>query len=491
MPRVFKVHELTNSIREMVEMHFPFVWVQGQVSNLSRPGSGHVYFTLKDEQAGLQAVWFKNVQGISRRPNQKNPADSLQNGQNVVCAGRIGVYPPRGTYQLIVELLQEQGPGELFLCFEALKARLKEQGFFDPGRKKAIPCNPDSVGVITAVNGAALQDFLRVSEEMGLGARIIVYPSLVQGETAPAELARAIACACAHDLAQVLVIMRGGGSLEDLWAFNSEEVARAVFNSHIPIITGIGHEVDTTIADLTADFRAATPSHVPQHLWGHRKDLFIRVDEQEIYLLQAYQRFLQARKDYLVHTNKALSWLSPGRQLQRREDLIASLERSLRRESRDFLDRYSRSVDEMEERIKIRLGPDYWDIREQYVEYLQEQILSRARSFWEDRLNRFYSMQEKLKALDPYAPIRRGYSLVTIEHSRKYLRSVSDVSSGDDVSITVLDGKVDARVRGQRTEDRGQRTENREQRTEDHAKSVAGSDRGQGTTPSAWQADDR
>ncbi len=484
MPRVFKVHELTNSIREMVEMHFPFVWVQGQVSNLSRPGSGHVYFTLKDEQAGLQAVWFKNVQGISRRPNQKNPADSLQNGQNVVCAGRIGVYPPRGTYQLIVELLQEQGPGELFLCFEALKARLKEQGFFDPGRKKAIPCNPDSVGVITAVNGAALQDFLRVSEEMGLGARIIVYPSLVQGETAPAELARAIACACAHDLAQVLVIMRGGGSLEDLWAFNSEEVARAVFNSHIPIITGIGHEVDTTIADLTADFRAATPSHVPQHLWGHRKDLFIRVDEQEIYLLQAYQRFLQAREDYLVHTNKALSWLSPGRQLQRREDLLASLERSLRRESRDFLDRYSRSVDEMEERIKIRLGPDYWDIREQHVEYLQEQILSRARSFWEDRLNRFYSMQEKLKALDPYAPIRRGYSLVTIEHSRKYLRSVSDVSSGDDVSITVLDGKVDARVRGQRTEDRGQRTE-------DHAKSVAGSDRGQGTTPSAWQADDR
>ncbi len=446
MAHVFQVSELTSAIRETLEMHFPFIWVRGQVSNLSRPGSGHIYFTLKDDHAGLQVVWFKNTHAFSRKQN-RDPAATLEDGQEVICAGRIGVYPPRGTYQLIAELVQEKGLGDLFLAFEALKAKLQEQGLFDPKYKKEIPFNPDRVGIVTSTTGAALQDFMRVAGDMGLGSEIIVYPSLVQGDAAPADLVRAIHTACAENRVQVLVLMRGGGSLEDLWAFNSEEVARAVFEARIPVITGIGHEVDTTIADLVADQRAATPSHVPQHLWPPRKDLWIRLDEQETLLIRSYQRFLQDKSEKLENLGRALTWLSPERQLQRLEERLATLEQSLHREGRAFLERYEQAVDEMERRIKDKFGPDYWQVREQQLDYLQEQLLSRARGFWEEKNNQLRFLQEKLDSLDPYGPIRRGYSLVTVDRTRRFLRSVQEAESGEDLTITVLDGRVGARVK--------------------------------------------
>ncbi len=445
MARIFKVSELTAAIREVVEMHFPFVWVRGQVSNLSRPGSGHIYFTLKDDQAGLQVVWFKNTQPASRRLNL-DPAVSLGNGQEVICAGRIGVYPPRGTYQLIAELVQEQGPGDLFLAFEALKARLQEKGYFDPGRKKEIPFNPDRVGIVTAPTGAALQDFMRVAEDMGLGAEILVYPSLVQGDRAPADLARAISRACREGRAQVLVLLRGGGSLEDLWAFNSEEVAKAVFDSEIPVITGIGHEVDTTIADLVADMRAATPSHVPQHLWEQRNDLRVRVDEHEIRLAKTYERFLQDRKEQLDNIAKALSWLSPEKQLQRREESLNALEQTLHRQAGAFLDMHQRSVHDLEARIQSRFGPDFWRIRRQELVFWQEKLKSLSQSLVQDKAHQLNFIREKLASLDPYGPLKRGYSLVTVERTGRFLRSVNDVLADDELEITVIDGQIKSRV---------------------------------------------
>ena len=447
MAHIFNVSELTAAIREVVEMHFPFVWVRGQATNVSRPGSGHIYFTLKDEQAALQVVWFKNTQAASRKQN-RDPAASLENGQEVICAGRIGVYPPRGTYQLIAELVQEQGLGDLFLAFEALKARLQQEGLFDADRKMKIPFNPERVGIITAPTGAALQDFMRVADDMGHGSEIIVYPSLVQGDKAPADIVRAINRACLEDRVQVLVLMRGGGSLEDLWAFNSEEVARAIAGSHIPVITGVGHEVDTTIADLAADLRAATPSHVPQHLWPQRKDLWVRLDEQEMLLVQAYKRFLKTREEQLQNLSRGLGWLSPARQMQRREEQLDSLEQALKREGGNFLDMYMRMVQELESRLRGKFSPDYWEVRHQQLDYLQQTLKARAVNFLEDRENKVSFAAEKLESLDPYAPIRRGYSLVTVAKSGKFLRSVHDVSPGDVLEITVIDGQIKSRVGG-------------------------------------------
>ncbi|WP_291320356.1 exodeoxyribonuclease VII large subunit [Desulfonatronospira sp.] len=446
MAHIFNVSELTASIREVVEMHFAFVWVRGQVTNLSRPGSGHIYFTLKDEQAGLQVVWFKNVHPASRKQGT-DPAATLENGQDIICAGRIGVYPPRGTYQLIAELVQEQGLGDLFLAFEALKSRLQQEGLFEAERKMKIPFNPERVGIITAPTGAALQDFMRVAEDTGLGSKIIVYPSLVQGDKAPADIARAINRACREDRVQVLVLMRGGGSLEDLWAFNSEEVARAIAGSHIPVITGVGHEVDTTIADLAADLRAATPSHVPQHLWPRRKDLWVRLDEQEMLLMHAYKRFLKTREEQLHSLSRGLGWLSPVRQLQRRQEQLDSMEQALKREGRDLLDVNMRMVQDLESRLRGKFSQDYWEVRHQQLDYLQQTLKSRAVNFLDDRENKMFFVAEKLESLDPYAPIRRGYSLVTVDRSGKFLRSVKDVSPGDDLEITVIDGQIKSRVR--------------------------------------------
>ncbi|MFW5731073.1 MAG: exodeoxyribonuclease VII large subunit, partial [Desulfonatronovibrionaceae bacterium] len=211
MAGIWSVFELTSAIRESLELQFPLIRVKGQVFNLSRPGSGHIYFTLKDEKAGLQVVWFKNSHGFSRRRGV-DPASNLENGQDVVCTGKISVYPPRGSYQLIAEFVQEQGLGDLFLAFEALKSKLLKQGYFEESRKRPVPWCPDRVAMVTAPTGAVIHDFMRVAEDLGLGSRIRVYPAQVQGEKAPGEIVRAIHQANQEGWGQVLVLIRGGGS---------------------------------------------------------------------------------------------------------------------------------------------------------------------------------------------------------------------------------------------------------------------------------------
>ncbi|MFP4128787.1 MAG: exodeoxyribonuclease VII large subunit [Desulfonatronovibrio sp.] len=444
MPQVFSVTELTLAIKEAVEIQFPFIWVRGQISNLSRHGSGHIYFSLKDGQSGLQVVWFKNSQPFSRQKGS-DPAATLENGQDVVCAGKIGVYAPRGTYQLIAELVQEQGMGDLFLAFEALKNKLKTLGYFDQKRKRTIPFCPDRVGIITAPGGAVIHDFMKVAGELGLGSRIRIYPSLVQGEKAPKELVRAIKLANRHDWAQVIVLMRGGGSLEDLWAFNDEQVAKAVFESKIPVLTGIGHETDTTISDLTADKRVATPSQAAQSLWPQRKDMIMAVDEQEAELLKSFDNFLHSRQNRLDHLSRALGWLSPEHRLQRLDERLESLEKYLLRTARDLWQNQSDRLDDLESRLMARFGPEFWELKDNNLDYLENRLINSARSFLRQRENRLDLEVEKLAGLDPYGPLKRGYSMVTVEKTGRFLRSVDDVQAGDDLEIAVMDGKVRAR----------------------------------------------
>ncbi|MFP4657189.1 MAG: exodeoxyribonuclease VII large subunit, partial [Desulfonatronovibrionaceae bacterium] len=314
MAHVFTVTELSRAVKDTLEPAFPVVWVRGQVSNISRPGSGHIYFILKDEEAVIAAAWFKNNHALSVDSRGRPLAQSLQEGSEVVCAGRLSVYLPRGTYQLIPELVQEQGMGGLHMQFEALKEKLRKEGLFSEQGKKGLPLCPKKVAVITAANGAALQDFLRVAEQYGLGGEILVYPVHVQGEHAEQEIVLALNQVNNESRAEVAVLIRGGGSLEDLWPFNTEGVARAIFASRLPVLTGIGHEVDTCIADLAADKRAATPTHAVQALWPERTALHQRSDEQSTALLNAMHGFLRNKEERLVQGLKALNWLGPGRQ---------------------------------------------------------------------------------------------------------------------------------------------------------------------------------
>ena len=272
MDNILSVRELTERLRQVVEQRFPYAWVRGEVTNLSRPSSGHVYFSLKEGDALLGCVWFAGRQKTHERFDpltgevweggpKPSLAHSLENGQEIVCAGRLSVYGPRGAYQMLVDLAQETGRGRWYLAFEELKRSLAAQGFFDQSRKRPIPDSPRRVALITAPTGAAVRDFIRIAADRGLGAGIRIYPTPVQGDDAPPRIVAALEEANRQGWAEVAVLIRGGGSIQDLWAFNDERVARAVFASRLPVLTGVGHEIDHSIADFVADKAAATPSH--------------------------------------------------------------------------------------------------------------------------------------------------------------------------------------------------------------------------------------
>ena len=437
MAHVFRVSEMARALKDVIEGQFPFVWVRGQVSNLSRPASGHVYFSLKDEEAVLNVVWFKGSQnGLSLNGAERYdpltgevlPAGDatawLADGVEALCAGRLTLYPPRGACQLVAELVQDMGQGRLHLEFEALKRRLAALGWFDPARKRPMPPHPERVAVVTAPTGAAIRDFLRVASTRGWGADIRVHPVQVQGEAAPAQIAEALARAGSDGWAQVVALIRGGGSVEDLGAFNTEQVAGAVVQCPVPVICGVGHEVDVTIADLAADLRAATPSHAAQLLWPERSVLAQRADEAEMRLTRAFHRFIESRSRLLDGYAKALSWLSPRSRVERLADRLEGLALRLEASGRGRVERAGQRL----ENLSARLAP------------ASARLAERASS-------RLEVLSARLEGLDPERPLARGYALAR-KADGTFLRSVDEVRPGDGLDILVRDGAVNATVSG-------------------------------------------
>lgn len=264
-PKIFTVSELTKSVRGLLEGHFSEVWVSGEISNFRSPGSGHYYFTLKDETAQLSCVMFRGL-------NAKLPF-KLEDGLEVICRGRLTVYESRGQYQIVVDYCEPKGLGALQLAFEQLKKKLQAEGLFDPAHKKKLPFLPHKIGVVTSPTGAAIRDILNILGRRWPGVNILIVPVRVQGEGSAEEVAKAIGWLNVREDIDVMIVGRGGGSLEDLWAFNEEIVARAIFASRIPVISAVGHEIDFTIADFVADVRAPTPSAAAELAVPNRDDL--------------------------------------------------------------------------------------------------------------------------------------------------------------------------------------------------------------------------
>ncbi len=475
---ILTVSQLTVSLKTLLEGAYPFVWVRGQVTNCSRPSSGHLYFSLKDENASLAAVWFRGQQRTAETfdpltgevfedgPRQ-GLAGRLENGMEVICAGRLTVYPPRGTYQLVVELAQEAGLGKLQLEFERLKVELAARGFFKQERKRRLPHHPARVAVITAATGAAIHDFLRMAHERGCGSEIRILPVPVQGDEAPEKIAAALERVCAEGWAEVAVLIRGGGSLEDLWAFNTECVAKAVFASTIPVLAGIGHEVDHSIADMTADMRAATPTHAAQLLWVERRELAQRIDELETTLIRAGERFFALQGEALAGLSRALAWLSPDHLLERWEERLHGLKTRLAsareaglRDALTALDRLEnrlafpleRSLSAAErdlERLGLRLGAAGPVKRLASLADHLETMAPRLEKAWENELGKRETALEKLElrleALNPMQPIQRGYALVR-KTSGRLLRSAAEAIPGERLELVLHDGKVTTRV---------------------------------------------
>lgn len=270
---IYTVSQLTSSIKIILEDSFPNIWVEGEISNFDRPSSGHFYFTLKDEKSELKCVFFKGS-------NEKVKFE-IKDGMQVMCCGRISIYEKRGSYQIYVNKMEPKGVGALQLAFEQLKERLFKEGLFDNSHKKPVPFLPERIGIVTSATGAAIRDILHVLDKRFSNVEIIINPVKVQGEGAREEIASAIEELNRLDNVDVIIVGRGGGSLEDLWAFNEEIVARAIYNSEIPVISAVGHEIDWTISDFVADMRAPTPSVAAEMVIAKKSELVDRLDELE------------------------------------------------------------------------------------------------------------------------------------------------------------------------------------------------------------------
>ena len=463
MSAILSVSELTRAVKDLLEAEFPFVWVRGQVTNLARPASGHLYFSLTDGDAVLSAVWFKrsqeSAQPVSRGGEAVNPltgeveeggalslAEVLEDGMEVLCAGRLNVYEPRGQYQLIAELVQEQGVGDLRMAFDALKKKLAAKGYFDEDRKMALPRDPKRVAVVTSPGGAAIRDFLRIADQRGTGAEIRIYPTLVQGDQAPEQVARALDQVCETGWAEVAVLIRGGGSLEDLWAFNTEPVADAIYRAQVPVVSGIGHEPDVSIADFVADRRVATPSHAAQELWPRRETFMQSVDQLEMGLTRAYAAQVGEKSASFAELRRALLWLSPVRKVERFEETFRSLADRLSRAVEAGVHRKADRAAQLTGRLMRAHGEDNIRRKATRLSAVVQGFYNSTHRMLEGREREFSVLQAGLHGLDPEKPLERGYSLVRVEKTGAFLRSPAEVAPGDTLDIRVKDGSIAATV---------------------------------------------
>jgi exodeoxyribonuclease VII large subunit len=436
--KIYSVSELSLELKNLLEKQFPDVWVTGEVSNFRAATSGHFYFTLKDANAQIRAVCFRNqARYLKFKP---------QDGISVIARGHLSVYEARGEYQFYVEYLEPAGVGALQLAFEQLKAKLAGEGLFDPARKKPLPVLPHAVGVVTSPTGAVIRDILRVLKRRFRNMNVTLYPVKVQGEGAAEEIVEGIEYLNRHRLVDVMIVARGGGSLEDLWAFNEEIVARAIAASKIPVISAVGHETDFTIADFVADLRAPAPSAAAE-LVVHCKQDF--VDE----LRERSRRMSQAVRLKLSEAREALTELRMHRvfqtiltrlaeRAQRVDDAMVSLERSMRfrlHEARQAWLRASASVVRYDFRGLVRLKRAGLEERDRRLE-------TTFRQFVLARRNQLLQVEAVLKERSPLTILNRGYS-ITRDAQGHIVRDAAQVAIGDNLSIRLARGELGATVK--------------------------------------------
>lgn len=433
---IFSVSALTQLIKQRLEGQFMDVWVEGEISNLRIPASGHLYLTLKDEDAQLRCVLFRS----SGRSLRFAPKD----GQRVLCRGRVTVYEPRGDYQLIVDYLEPRGIGALQLAFEQLKERLQKEGLFDPSRKKPLPVLPRRIGIVTSPTGAAIRDILKVLRRRFSNMDLLIHPVPVQGEGSAHLIASAIDELNAMGGFDILIVTRGGGSLEDLWAFNEEEVARAIFRSKIPVISAIGHEVDYTIADFVADLRAPTPSAAAEMVVRTKKELKDQIESARARLGQgilhhlekarsrfdARQRVLRDPRRMIEATLLRLDeWNGRIRQglkntLRHHAERLLHATQSLRHRSpQERLYRYATQAQELTKRFELQIGF-----------YLHQ------------KRGRLESVLSTLNHLSPLAILSRGYSITWKLPERVLLKEARSVDGGARVHVRLHEGSLICRV---------------------------------------------
>ena len=431
---VYSVSRLNLEAQGLLEGSFPLVWLEGELSNLSRPGSGHLYFSLKDDRAQVNAAMFRNRNQMLRfQP---------RNGLQVLVRARISLYVPRGNFQLIIEHMEEAGEGRLRQQFEMLKEKLRAEGLFDPERKRPLPAMPRQIGLITSPSGAAVRDILQVLQRRCPQIPVLVYPAAVQGRDAPGQLRAALALANARQDCDVLILARGGGSLEDLWAFNDEQLARDVAASAIPVVSAVGHEIDTGLTDFAADLRAPTPSAAAE-LVG--PDLSLSGE-----LLRTLQRRLvrQMRQQLALATERVTALSRrirhPNQQLEQYAQQLDELDARLRRQLKHQLAMQHQRQHQLGQRLRAQNPAARVQRHRLHLDSLTRRLRLPAPRALQDAQRTLGQLGQRLQTASPLATLARGYSITFVDDASgsDALRSVRDVTPGARLRTRLVDGDI-------------------------------------------------
>ena len=452
--------QLNTLARNLLEDSFPAVWVEGELGNVTRPASGHLYFTLKDAGAQVRAAMFKMRASTLRFAPRE--------GLRVLLRGKLTLYAPRGDYQLVVEHMEEAGEGALRRAFDELKARLEAEGLFDPARKRELPLHPQRIAVITSPTGAAVRDVLSVLARRYPLLEVDLLPSLVQGETAPAQLTRLLQAADASGRYDVILLTRGGGSLEDLWAFNDEALTRAVAASQTPVVSAIGHETDFSLTDFAADLRAPTPSVAAELLVPDAADLRARLRQLARQMIQSQRRVLESASQRADHAFLRLERHSPLRRLEQRASHQQALKLRLQAAWQRDLHRAGNRLQQLQARLQQARPERQLDA----LAHRQQQLLARLQGALSSSLQaqqrrlehaghrltqqhpaprlalaqqRLIGLARSLEAVSPLATVARGYALVS-DIDGRLVRSVAQVQPGQTLTARLADGQVSAQV---------------------------------------------
>jgi exodeoxyribonuclease VII large subunit len=435
---VYTVSRLVRETRAVLEGSFPLIWVSGEISNLAQPASGHIYFSLKDEIAQVRCAMFR----MKRQRLRFEP----ENGQQVLLRARISLYEARGEFQLIAEHMEPAGEGALRLAFEQLKRKLAAEGLFDATGKKTLPAIPRQVGIITSPSGAAIRDLLTVLKRRFPALPVIIYPVQVQGEGAAEQMTRMVQLANRRDECDLLILSRGGGSLEDLQAFNDEGLARAIHASGIPVVTGIGHEIDFTIADFVADQRAPTPSAAAELISPDQAAWLRQLQQAFQRLGQIQNRRLRLLRERLSELDKRLHRQHPSQRLQQRAQRFDELLQRFKQAQQLHLVTLHHRLEKLRSRLS-RISPqqrienqrhDY----QGYAERLQRAVERRLA----DERTRLNQLARDLHTLSPLNTLNRGYAIVSHEEDKRIIRASSEVNRGDKVRARLSQGALVCRV---------------------------------------------
>lgn len=432
---IYTVSRLNREVRTILEASFPLLWIEAELSNLARPASGHLYFSLKDEKAQVRCAMFRN--------RNLNIGFSPKNGMQVLVRAKIGLYEPRGDFQLIIEHMEEAGDGALRRAFDELKLRLDKEGLFDTAHKKPLPDLPRCVGVVTSPSGAAIRDVITTLQRRFPALPVIVYPVPVQGEGAAQQIADMITTVDKRSECDVLIVGRGGGSLEDLWAFNEEVVARAIYNCSIPVVTGIGHEIDFTIADFVADQRAATPTGAAELISPDQQEWLGRLKQLQQRLSWLTRSQIRHWQQHLLNLEKRLQ--HPGRRLHDMAQRLDELELRLQRAQQNVLRHAKARTEHAHERL-LRHSPIHRLVTSNNK---NDNLSQRLKIAMQHQLTmRYNQLQQQAHALDavsPLATLGRGYAIIMNE-KEQIIRQAKQVKTGDHIRARLAEGQLYCQV---------------------------------------------